>query len=219
MHAPFPFVAWTHTVETDGAHLIVPDGCCDLLLLDRGSARPDVHQTEIDLAPRYVWLPKGLRITGFRLRPGAQLAPDLRKEIAARPEAAGALLATLAPDPDLLDAIACLEQPGVTVAQAAATLGISQRTLQRFFDRRHLPSPEYWRGLARARRAANALRGPQSLADIALDAGFADQAHMTRAFSRWFATSPARLRREPDRLTQMAQPALASWTGEQSSTR
>jgi len=45
-------------------------------------------------------------------------------------------------------------------------------------------------------------QGRQALADIALTCGFADQAHMTRVFSRLVGTSPSRWRRQHAPLPQ-----------------
>jgi AraC-like DNA-binding protein len=97
---------------------------------------------------------------------------------------------------------------------------VTPRTLQRQFRENALPPPGFWLGLARARRAALELRTGAPLADIAADAGYADQAHMTRAFRQWFGATPAQLREDACRLALLAQSGLAvPATGEQISTR
>jgi AraC-like DNA-binding protein len=56
-------------------------------------------------------------------------------------------------------------------------------------------SPKRFRLEARASNAARRVReGCARLADIAAESGFADQAHMTRAFSQLFGISPSALR-------------------------
>lgn len=54
-----------------------------------------------------------------------------------------------------------------------------------------------------AGRAVAAHDGPP-LAELAADHGYADQAHMTRAFRRWLGITPAGLRRDPDRAALLA---------------
>jgi transcriptional regulator GlxA family with amidase domain len=86
------------------------------------------------------------------------------------------------------------------VAAAARSVGVSVRTMERHVGRSSQRRPAYWKQLARVRRAAHALSGSQSLASIAAACGFADQAHMTREFRRWFNLVPKALRREPNLL-------------------
>ena len=57
--------------------------------------------------------------------------------------------------------------------------------------------------LARARKAARALYSSLGLAEIAELHGYADQAHMSREFKRWFNTSPSVLRNLPSILNQL----------------
>jgi methylphosphotriester-DNA--protein-cysteine methyltransferase len=48
-----------------------------------------------------------------------------------------------------------------------------------------------WRVWTRLRRAAEALRACESLADAAITAGFADQAHLTRQMREMMGLTPA----------------------------
>jgi AraC-like DNA-binding protein len=48
----------------------------------------------------------------------------------------------------------------------------------------------------RLRRAARDLRGGKAISDVALESGFFDQSHFTRAFRVEFGVTPARYRRE-----------------------
>jgi AraC-like DNA-binding protein len=77
----------------------------------------------------------------------------------------------------------------------AAALGMSVRTLQR-----HLTSAgtthESMVGQARFTTAAALLRNTDAnILDIALDLGYSDHAHFTRAFRRWAGCSPQEFRR------------------------
>jgi AraC-like DNA-binding protein len=115
--------------------------------------------------------------------------------------------------------IAELSAPEAELSRVAKNSGLSLRSLQRQFKRRDLPAPEFWRLLGRARRAALALRGTDPLAHIALDHGYADQAHFARDMRRWFGHSPRALRQNHMLLAQMSEPALGNWTAEHSSTK
>ena len=74
---------------------------------------------------------------------------------------------------------------------AAASLGMSERT----FRRRMLATFGYGYAslvrLERARRAQRMLRSGSSIADAAAAAGFADQPHLSREFQRLVGRSPA----------------------------
>lgn len=77
----------------------------------------------------------------------------------------------------------------------SASLGLGQRSLQR----RLAQEGTTYRALvdlARHRRADGLLReSPLSVTQIALDLGYEDPAHFTRAFQRWAGTSPSQWRR------------------------
>ncbi|AEG93229.1 helix-turn-helix domain-containing protein [Ramlibacter tataouinensis] len=90
-------------------------------------------------------------------------------------------------------------------AAGAGRVGVSERSLERTTARATGQPPRYWRSLSRVRRAAMALRSPASLAEIAADHGYADQAHFSRECLRWLGQSPARLRASPRLLAVVAQ--------------
>jgi AraC-like DNA-binding protein len=84
------------------------------------------------------------------------------------------------------------------IRATAAALGMSVRTLQR-----HLTSAgtthESMVGQARFTTAAALLRNTDAnILDIALDLGYSDHAHFTRAFRRWAGCSPQEFRRRAD---------------------
>ena len=60
-----------------------------------------------------------------------------------------------------------------------------------------------------SRRAAGASTIGHDLAAVAIDQGYADQAHMTREFRTWFALSPGRFRRRPISWPRCARRAIA----------
>jgi len=72
--------------------------------------------------------------------------------------------------------------------------GLTRYDLARQFRSAFGTSPYRYSLMRRLDRARASLRGNRSLADVALAAGFADQAHLTRMFKAVFGVSPARYR-------------------------
>lgn len=81
-------------------------------------------------------------------------------------------------------------ETGLTLAQAAETLGASSTHLVRTFSRTFgLPPHRYLTGL-RIDRARRLLLSGASVADAAASAGFHDQSHLHRHFVRFLGTTP-----------------------------
>jgi AraC-like DNA-binding protein len=84
---------------------------------------------------------------------------------------------------------------GASVASLAATVGVVPRTLQRHFRKRTGLAPKQY---AAVQRFSGALRevalGRGSLAHIASEAGYSDQAHLTTDLGRHAGMSPGRFR-------------------------
>jgi AraC-like DNA-binding protein len=213
-----PLVACTWEQKTASGHeqRIVPDACVDVIWSqDRLSiAGPDTR-------PRVVALPPGSRLVGVRLRPGAagavlglpaselrDLSPDavdvlgrdvtsaLLEAIAAAPDPHAALLqavrtrAKQEPDPLVRAAVVALGRQGARVGAVAAELGLSARQLQRRVSDAVGYGPKTLARVLRFRRLQ--LLAPAPLAELALDAGYADQAHMTAEVTRLAAIPPVR---------------------------
>lgn len=77
-----------------------------------------------------------------------------------------------------------------TLAELAQDAGLSRFQLLRRFSRRHGLPPHAWLLQVRIHRARRHIAAGDSLADAAAAAGFADQSHMTRAFSRHCGYTP-----------------------------
>jgi len=116
--------------------------------------------------------------------------PDTLARLAEKdaPAAAETLAAQLQPLPapvaDWPDQLAqeLQQDPQLRLDEWAERYGLAPATVSRGFGRVFATSPARYRAEARARCALAAItRGGESLAGIASAAGFADQAHMTRA--------------------------------------
>lgn len=97
--------------------------------------------------------------------------------------------------PDLL-AQALRADPSLCLGEWAEGAGLHQGSVSRGFRQVFGLTPVAFRLIQRTRRAVDAvLATREPLSAIALDCGFADQAHMTRAVVRLAQASPAVLRR------------------------
>jgi AraC-like DNA-binding protein len=174
-----------------------------------------------DTGSRIVSLAPGSRFVGARLRPGAAgavlalpaselrdaspdaadvLGPDVAAALIEKLSAGGdphRLLAQAlqppgvsAPDPVVQAAIVALGRPRAQVAQVAAELGLSVRQLHRRVSEAVGYGPKILARVLRFRRL-QAL-GPAPLVELALEAGYADQAHMTAEVTRLAGISPVR---------------------------
>jgi AraC family transcriptional regulator len=81
-----------------------------------------------------------------------------------------------------------------SIGALAAAAGVHPVHLARAFRQRHGMTIAAWRAEQRLSRARRLLAGDLPLAAIALQLGFADQAHFTRVFTRRTGTTPGRLR-------------------------
>lgn len=84
---------------------------------------------------------------------------------------------------------------GLDLTGLARTCGVGMFALHRAFTRLVGLPPHAFQTHLRLRRAKERLRGGATLAEAALDAGFCDQAHMTRHFARCVGLSPAQYAR------------------------
>jgi AraC-like DNA-binding protein len=92
---------------------------------------------------------------------------------------------------EYLAAHACEQTPASTLEKIA---GIDRFTITRHFRWAFGTSPDRYRTLRRLALAQAAIESGQSLAQVAAEAGFADQSHMTRHFKRTYGLTPTRWR-------------------------
>jgi AraC-like DNA-binding protein len=144
------------------------------------------------------------RLRTFFVEPHSVFADRLRKRcgdgITAAPELLDLREEDLGPagvrpsgtlDPRLVEALNTLRGRSMPMPELAAMVGLSPQRL-RALARHQVGMPlTRWRVWARLHRAAEAVRAGQSLADAAITAGFADQAHLTRRMREMMGLTPA----------------------------
>lgn len=83
-----------------------------------------------------------------------------------------------------------------SLGDLAAVAGLSRFHFLRSFKRATGLTPVAYRNQRRVAEARRLLRSGRTIAEIALEVGFADQSHLTRHFQRIVGTSPARYREQ-----------------------
>ena len=210
---------WQHTSPQQACPVVLPDGCRDLIIRVVPEGEAICFVSALSDKAYTVESVAGERFVGYRFRPGTRLDEvRLLRQVQAVVSDTQAL-ADLMVDPagglEWVDQWAVWDRrvdeaplsvsAAPTVASAALGLGVSERTLERLLRQVTGRTPGYWKGLARVRRAAAALSGEVSLAELAADHGYADQAHMSRAFQQWFGVSPSRFRADANLLETVRQ--------------
>lgn len=118
------------------------------------------------------------------------------RSVGALADIARQLIADAAPDADVsrsARAVLTQAQAGSKVATIAAELGWSTRRLHRFCMTTFGMPAALLRGVYRFRTANTLLAAGVSLGAVAAQAGYADQAHLTRETRRYAFTTPARI--------------------------
>ncbi|NLU85006.1 helix-turn-helix domain-containing protein [Rhodococcus sp. HNM0569] len=200
-------VLWQSTADGPGPGTILPDGCMDLVVTSGRVlvAGPDTRAVVVDRE-------RGATATGLRFDSGvlpallgvpARELTDLREPLEqVRPDlvpgefdgTAGSLVriavrarAHAAPDPVVREAARLLRR-GAPVRETAGAIGYGERQLRRMALQHFGYGPKTLSRIARFQRAL-ALAGTMPAADIARDAGYADQAHLVRECTELTGTS------------------------------
>ncbi|MBV9604020.1 MAG: AraC family transcriptional regulator [Solirubrobacterales bacterium] len=217
--SPLVCCTWEQWTGAPHAQRVVPDACVDLIWSGESLtiAGPDTRARLVELAPgaRIVGVRLRPGVAGAVLGlPATELcdeAPDaddvvdresverLLGELHAGGDPHAILMRAIArradraPDALVAAAIAALNHPEARVAAVADDLGVSARQLQRRVAGAVGYGPKLLARVLRFRRL-QALAAPRTgeLVDLALDAGYADQAHMTAEVTRLTGLSPVR---------------------------
>ncbi len=214
-------VVWTSTPTGPGTGRVLPDGCMDLLWHDGRLlvAGPDTraHVTGgapgpwagvrffPGTAPTLLGVPaeelRDRRVDLTDLWPAAR-ARRLAARVNAAPDPASGLeeaalsraADTEPPDPLLRRIVAALDA-GRPVATTADELGLSARQLHRRSRAAFGYGPKTLARVLRLRRALALARAGTPLAETAVRAGFADQAHLARDVKELAGVAPGELLR------------------------
>jgi AraC-like DNA-binding protein len=210
-----PPAAWSHAVaccweQRVGAarvQRVLPDACADVIVCDSGSI--DVVGLFDEVSTPV--LAAGTAIQGIRFRPEAVAAvfgvdaASLRNRTVALDDVVGTRRARRVLDGEALDAwIRAVEPDGRTaaalqllrdhpVALASARVGISPRQLQRLLHTHAGVGPKTYQRVVRLQRFLSVVEGGDGLAVAAAEAGYADQAHMSREVRRLSGLTPTEL--------------------------
>jgi AraC-like DNA-binding protein len=210
------------TGEEDGVRPVLPDACSDLIWqAGRGAfvAGPDTGPAPAALGPGSVLVGArfapgaggpALGLPLSELRDTRAAADDVRPGLGARlpgeldPAAALGALAEVAAelvraggvDRAIAAAAAALAAPGTRVEDLPGRLGLSDRQLRRRAHAAAGYGPKTLQRVLRFTRflaLADAAGGAPDLARLALDVGYADQAHLSNEVRRLGGLPPARL--------------------------
>lgn len=101
---------------------------------------------------------------------------------------------------------ACVTVP--SVAAIARAVGVTTRTLERAFDERVGVGPKLFARVMRMQRVVARIdRGVDAWSTLALDAGFADQAHLVRDLHELAGATPTALSRERSAVSHSFNPS------------
>ena len=191
---------WKFQTTSTGETQVLPDGCRDLIIKHGAGDAPVWFITDMAKTSETVSSHRGDHYNGFRLRLGvridqAGLMASLREGLSDT-DIMERLHSYVREGPAVSEALARLADGRLSVAKAAADLGVQTRSLQRLLKRSTGQTPAFWMRLARVRRAAHAMLKAGSLAELAYDMGYADQAHMTREMRHWLGVTPRQIKRD-----------------------
>lgn len=192
---------------------VVPDGCSDLVVFAEGEAVFVGPALRVALVP----VPPGAHLRGVRFRtealgpvlrlpaqelrdltvPLSAVLPDRVARTTAEQVWAGRFPDVLRPSPvdaRVRHAVRRLWSAEAAVADVAGELGIAERHLRRLFLDHTGLSPKAVQRVGRFQRFVQAVDGGRTgFADLAAEAGFADQAHLTREVRALSGVTPGAL--------------------------
>ncbi len=207
-----------------GAGLVLPDACSDLIWEqgvgcyiagpDTGPARPMTKAGTVIVGVRFRSCAGG-RVLGTPLSeiinqrvPLADLLPAAARQLPATLDPGqaagrvlditGTLIADGDPDPAMTRAAALLRDPAARTEAVAAEVGLSERQFRRRCQATAGYGPKTLQRVLRFQRFVrllDAAAAPPDLAAVAAQAGYADQAHLTRECSGLSGLTPANLAR------------------------
>jgi len=207
----FALAEWSFDSYIDCETYVLPDGCVDFIYQGAATQGGAWFISELSQAAYSVSTTADSKILGIRFQPGVELKlSELSSWLQGRePEmlfGSDQVDEFCTKSDNLTDALNCLASGKRTVLYVANDLGVSLRSLQRLVRTGTGQTPYFWFSLARIRKAGRLLLEDKNLVDIAIETGFADQAHMNREMKRWFGKTPNQVRSDPDILDTIVEP-------------
>jgi AraC-like DNA-binding protein len=210
--------------QSDQSGLVLPDACSDLIWErgvggyvagpDTGPARPIIQPGTVIVGVRFrpsaggQALKTPLSEIANQRVPLADLLPPAARRLSPALDPAeaagrvlditGALIADGAPDRAMARAAALLRDPAARAEAVAAEVGLSERQFRRRSQAAAGYGPKTLQRVLRFHRFVrllDAAHTPPDLAALAAEAGYADQAHLTRECSALSGFTPAALAR------------------------
>lgn len=204
---PILLEQWHFTATYSAKTPILPDGCRDLIVKTDAQGNPQWMVSQLSDSTHWEHCAAGQGFMGFRLHPAVRIAENellMAFQQYDGHENAALLLARLEEyvrfDADLAEVLELLATASNKM-DVIRTVGVSERTVERLVKNATGRRPLFWRNLARARRTARNLSSQQPLAELAADNNYADQAHMTREFKKWFGVTPGQLMQDTELTT------------------
>jgi len=199
---------WNSHTRVKTSALIIPDGCRDIIMKRIDGEQPYCFVSPLFDHTETIVIEENTSLIGFRMKPGVHISEKELLKAVTKKSCQTEDIHSLLDDFTNInhateEALNCLSNHVNSVKQAATTLGVSTRTLQRLIYNNTDRTPNYWFQLARARRTARDLCKPIPLVNIAETHGFSDQSHMSREIKRWFSISPSEIINRPDMVRQL----------------
>jgi AraC-like DNA-binding protein len=205
--SPEPITLWEHGEKRGFGHSVIGGARSSFIVKDvsapsiavgaqlhAGASLPLFGVPADELAERHTPLDDVLGAEAEQLRDRLGSEPDLERRL----NLFEAFLLVRLPrvrgvHPVVADAVANIDRP---IASLVERSGYSHRVFIELFRRRVGLAPKVFARVVRFQRVADRIaRGRDaSLADAALDAGYADQAHLSRDFAVFAGVSPAAYR-------------------------
>lgn len=204
MTLPEPVIdAWRFASNEDCSSIVLPDGCRDLIQRISQDGRAEWHISELADAACNVGVRAGERFVGYRFHSAAVISDvGLLQAVRSRPGLDPKDVLSIIHDHVRIDRLLAEALDSLadsrSIGAASSSMRVSERSLERLVMSKTGRTPGYWKGLARARRAARTISGSMPLSEVAMAHGYSDQAHMNREIRKWFGATPGRFREHPE---------------------
>jgi AraC-like DNA-binding protein len=224
--SPFVERVWRCHSERSGTFLSVAASHCELVVTrHRGRTRvtlrgPETKPSAVDCPAEAEWVGIRLAVGSFMPQhPAATLLDRQDINLPAANSRSFWLEGSAWEYPDFENAEALVSRlaragllardPAVGAVLAGDSQALSVRSVQRHFLLATGMTHRTYRQIQRARHATELLRSGASIADSVHQAGYFDQAHLTRSLKRLIGTTPARIQRQEGQLSFLYKTTLS----------